>query len=70
MAPTRRLILLLLFFACIITDSLAQSEPAKDKKQGRKMSDVGPSFMRKRTHPMIFYRPRQPTTILALLFLS
>ncbi|CAD6185647.1 unnamed protein product [Caenorhabditis auriculariae] len=66
MAPWARLLVIFSLCAVLLTSlSSAQSEPAKDKKQGRKVSEVGPSFM-KRTP--LFFRPQRHT--LALLLLS
>ncbi|CAO4368464.1 hypothetical protein L5515_003097 [Caenorhabditis briggsae] len=69
MAPMRRWIILLLFAVLLVSQVISQSEPTKDKKQGRKVSELGPSYMRKRTHlPSIFIRPYRPT--LAILLVS
>uniref|UniRef100_A0A8R1HYP0 Uncharacterized protein n=1 Tax=Caenorhabditis japonica TaxID=281687 RepID=A0A8R1HYP0_CAEJA len=68
MAPMRRWIILLLFAVLLVSQSFSQSEPTKDKKQGRKVSDLGPSYMRKRTQlPTIWLRPHRPTFALLLV---
>ncbi|CAI2349090.1 unnamed protein product [Caenorhabditis sp. 36 PRJEB53466] len=70
MAPMRRWIILLLFAVLLVSQAQSQSEPTKDKKQGRKVSELGPSYMRKRTQlPSFLLRPyRRPA--LALLLVS
>jgi len=45
----------------------ASSESMKDKKQGRKVSDMGPSFMKRTAY---YYGRPQPRTLATLFMLS
>uniref|UniRef100_A0A1I7XSK4 Lipoprotein n=1 Tax=Heterorhabditis bacteriophora TaxID=37862 RepID=A0A1I7XSK4_HETBA len=63
MAPPPRLLLIMSLCVLLAACSRAQSEPAKDKKQGRLMSSNGPSYM-KRTP--LFLRPQRTIAVLLL----